>query len=102
MEAGNPGSDARTVDYVIQHIMSTRAPITPPARKSTDAQGIHQHTTGAAVWSTQIHSKPQTYYYYYYYYYYFYYHYYVVIFIDMISRISYNSLIQKLQNQCSR
>ena len=25
-----------------------------------DAQGIHKRTAGAAVWSTQIHAKPQT------------------------------------------
>ena len=56
----DPGSDARTEDYVIQHIMSTRAPSTPPARQSMDAQGIHQRTAGAAVWSTQIHAEPQT------------------------------------------
>ena len=55
----DPGSDARTEDYVVQHIVSARAPSTPPTRQSMNAQSIHRRPTGTVVWSTQIHAKPQ-------------------------------------------
>ena len=55
----DPGSDARAEDYVVQHIVSARAPSTPSTRQSMNAQSIHRRPAGTVVWSTQIHAKPQ-------------------------------------------